>query len=154
MERGKEVVEIVIDDEDDEKRAKSVESKRRPVMALDLNEDAEIDGYKEEEEEEEEDSTTNQASAAAGGCGGGGSSSSNDNSNSSGGSSNNNNDNDNDNKKNSSSGGSNERTGKVRQYNRSKMPRLRWTPDLHRSFVLAVERLGGQESESFYPLAF
>ncbi|GAU39865.1 hypothetical protein TSUD_69130 [Trifolium subterraneum] len=25
------------------------------------------------------------------------------------------------------------------------MPRLRWTPDLHHSFVHAVERLGGQE---------
>ncbi|KAE8728762.1 putative transcription factor KAN4 [Hibiscus syriacus] len=33
----------------------------------------------------------------------------------------------------------------VRQYVRSKLPRLRWTPDLHRSFVHAVERLGGQE---------
>ncbi|XP_027111943.1 uncharacterized protein [Coffea arabica] len=34
---------------------------------------------------------------------------------------------------------------KVRQYNRSKLPRLRWTPDLHLSFVHAIERLGGQE---------
>ncbi|KAG6754968.1 hypothetical protein POTOM_040774 [Populus tomentosa] len=33
----------------------------------------------------------------------------------------------------------------VRQYVRSKMPRLRWTPDLHLSFVHAVERLGGRE---------
>ncbi|KAJ3702199.1 hypothetical protein LUZ61_005904 [Rhynchospora tenuis] len=33
----------------------------------------------------------------------------------------------------------------VRQYIRSKMPRLRWTPDLHLAFVNAVERLGGQE---------
>ncbi|KAF2296291.1 hypothetical protein GH714_037315 [Hevea brasiliensis] len=33
----------------------------------------------------------------------------------------------------------------VRQYIRSKMPRLRWTPDLHLCFVHAVERLGGQE---------
>ncbi|CAA0817760.1 myb-like HTH transcriptional regulator family protein [Striga hermonthica] len=33
----------------------------------------------------------------------------------------------------------------VRQYVRSKMPRLRWTPDLHLSFVHAIERLGGQE---------
>ncbi|KAK8940092.1 putative Myb family transcription factor [Platanthera guangdongensis] len=31
----------------------------------------------------------------------------------------------------------------VRQYVRSKMPRLRWTPELHLSFVHAVERLGG-----------
>ena len=38
----------------------------------------------------------------------------------------------------------------VRQYMRSKMPRLRWTPDLHLSFVHAVERLGGQASKFFY----
>ncbi|CAN5968505.1 unnamed protein product [Sphagnum jensenii] len=35
--------------------------------------------------------------------------------------------------------------GTVRQYLRSKMPRLRWTADLHHCFVHAVERLGGQE---------
>ncbi|PKI47425.1 hypothetical protein CRG98_032181 [Punica granatum] len=33
----------------------------------------------------------------------------------------------------------------VRQYVRSKMPRLRWTPNLHSSFLNAVERLGGPE---------
>ncbi|OWM73340.1 hypothetical protein CDL15_Pgr001454 [Punica granatum] len=38
-----------------------------------------------------------------------------------------------------------ERTTTVRQYVRSKMPRLRWTPELHLAFVRAVERLGGQE---------
>ncbi|XLR19613.1 hypothetical protein S83_047525 [Arachis hypogaea] len=36
----------------------------------------------------------------------------------------------------------------VRQYVRSKMPRLRWTPNLHLSFVHAVQRLEGQESNS------
>ncbi|XP_019178252.1 PREDICTED: putative two-component response regulator ARR19 [Ipomoea nil] len=41
-----------------------------------------------------------------------------------------------------SSGGSG---GGVRQYVRSKVPRLRWTPDLHLCFVQAVQRLGGQE---------
>ncbi|KAE7995854.1 hypothetical protein FH972_000619 [Carpinus fangiana] len=45
----------------------------------------------------------------------------------------------------SGDGEGNERTARVRQYVRSKMPRLRWTPDLHLSFVHAVERLGGQE---------
>ncbi|KAK6929500.1 SANT/Myb domain [Dillenia turbinata] len=35
--------------------------------------------------------------------------------------------------------------GGVRQYNRSKVPRLRWTPDLHLCFVRAVERLGGED---------
>ncbi|KAK4259608.1 hypothetical protein QN277_005922 [Acacia crassicarpa] len=39
----------------------------------------------------------------------------------------------------------NEGKSTVRQYVRSKMPRLRWTPDLHLSFVHAVKRLGGQE---------
>ncbi|XVF55047.1 hypothetical protein PTKIN_Ptkin06aG0005400 [Pterospermum kingtungense] len=33
----------------------------------------------------------------------------------------------------------------VRPYVRSKLPRLRWTPDLHLRFLHAVERLGGQE---------
>ncbi|KAL4585725.1 hypothetical protein LXL04_010349 [Taraxacum kok-saghyz] len=37
------------------------------------------------------------------------------------------------------------RKGRVRQYVRSKMPRLRWTPQLHHAFVNAIERLGGQE---------
>ncbi|KGN50826.1 putative Myb family transcription factor At1g14600 [Cucumis sativus] len=37
------------------------------------------------------------------------------------------------------------RNGSVRQYIRSKVPRLRWTPDLHHSFVLAIERLGGHQ---------
>ncbi|CAL5366368.1 unnamed protein product [Camellia sinensis] len=36
-------------------------------------------------------------------------------------------------------------SGSVRQYVRSKNPRLRWTPDLHLCFVHAVERLGGQD---------
>ncbi|KAG2684332.1 hypothetical protein I3843_10G070400 [Carya illinoinensis] len=33
----------------------------------------------------------------------------------------------------------------VRPYVRSKMPRLRWTPDLHHCFVHAVQRLGGED---------
>jgi len=37
-------------------------------------------------------------------------------------------------------------TNNVRQYIRSNMPRLRWTPDLHLSFVRAVQRLGGPDS--------
>ena len=38
-------------------------------------------------------------------------------------------------------------SGSVRRYVRSKMPRLRWTPDLHLCFLHAVERLGGQDSK-------
>ncbi|WOH15665.1 hypothetical protein DCAR_0935208 [Daucus carota subsp. sativus] len=37
------------------------------------------------------------------------------------------------------------RNGAVRQYIRSKVPRLRWTPDLHQTFVNAIHRLGGQD---------
>ncbi|XP_009791664.1 uncharacterized protein [Nicotiana sylvestris] len=36
-------------------------------------------------------------------------------------------------------------SGGVRQYVRSKTPRLRWTPELHLRFIHAVERLGGQD---------
>ncbi|KAJ0259474.1 Homeodomain-like superfamily protein [Hirschfeldia incana] len=35
--------------------------------------------------------------------------------------------------------------GSVRPYNRSKTPRLRWTPELHLCFLQAVERLGGPD---------
>lgn len=38
-------------------------------------------------------------------------------------------------------------SGSVRQYIRSKTPRLRWTPELHLCFIHAVERLGGEESK-------
>ncbi|AQL09806.1 Putative MYB DNA-binding domain superfamily protein [Zea mays] len=38
-----------------------------------------------------------------------------------------------------------ERSGGVRQYNRSKVPRLRWTPDLHHCFVHAIHKLGGPD---------
>ncbi|XP_071735738.1 uncharacterized protein [Rutidosis leptorrhynchoides] len=36
-----------------------------------------------------------------------------------------------------------ERNGTVRQYIRTKVPRLRWTPDLHKCFVHAIHTLGG-----------
>ncbi|GAV73589.1 Myb_DNA-binding domain-containing protein [Cephalotus follicularis] len=39
----------------------------------------------------------------------------------------------------------NDKKSMVRPYVRSKMPRLRWTPDLHLRFVSAIERLGGQD---------
>uniref|UniRef100_A0A0D9VJD0 HTH myb-type domain-containing protein n=1 Tax=Leersia perrieri TaxID=77586 RepID=A0A0D9VJD0_9ORYZ len=40
--------------------------------------------------------------------------------------------------------GSGGRKGAARQYNRSKEPRLRWTAELHLSFVRAIDCLGGQ----------
>lgn len=51
---------------------------------------------------------------------------------------------------NSTSCGNYRSTKKVRQYVRSKLPRLRWTPELHLSFVSAIDRLGGQESKYTY----
>lgn len=44
-----------------------------------------------------------------------------------------------------SGGGGCGRNGAVRQYIRSKVPRLRWTGELHCSFVQAIEFLGGQD---------
>ncbi|KAE9589236.1 putative transcription factor MYB-HB-like family [Lupinus albus] len=38
------------------------------------------------------------------------------------------------------------REGSVRQYIRSKVPRLRWTHELHRCFVHAIETLGGHHN--------
>ncbi|XP_004234092.1 uncharacterized protein [Solanum lycopersicum] len=49
------------------------------------------------------------------------------------------------NNNNSTSCGDYENNKRVRQYVRSKLPRLRWTPELHLSFVSAIDRLGGQE---------
>ncbi|XP_019418781.1 PREDICTED: transcription factor BOA-like [Lupinus angustifolius] len=37
------------------------------------------------------------------------------------------------------------KTPMVRVYNRSKLPRVRWTPELHRCFVHAVQNLGGED---------
>lgn len=46
------------------------------------------------------------------------------------------------------------REGVVRQYIRSKVPRLRWTPELHRCFVYAIETLGGHYSKYIVPKFF
>ncbi|KAJ6841738.1 two-component response regulator ARR2-like [Iris pallida] len=110
----------------DSRRSRSPKKKRPRRPSLDLNEDALTSGSREEDcdngdgcdDDEEEERSAHEVAAGEGSS------------------------------SNSSSGGDDirKKTSKtVRQYNRSKMPRLRWTPSLHRSFVLAVERLGGQE---------
>ena len=38
----------------------------------------------------------------------------------------------------------------VRQYNKSELPRLRWTTELHELFVEAVEHLGGKDSKFLF----
>ncbi|XP_020097739.1 transcription factor LUX [Ananas comosus] len=138
-EKKGEVVEIFEDEE--EKSAESRRSpkrKRTPPAGLDLNEEVgeseEGGGVEGCDEGEDEDggSTTEVA--------GGGSSSNNSSTN------------DKSCGNNSEKNGDGEAEGggerpSVRQYVRSKMPRLRWTPDLHLAFVHAVERLGGQESK-------
>ncbi|XP_040247345.1 myb family transcription factor MOF1-like [Aegilops tauschii subsp. strangulata] len=43
------------------------------------------------------------------------------------------------------------RSGFVRQYTRSSVPRMRWTAELESSFVGAVERLGGRDSAKVTP---
>jgi len=134
--KDKGVLVEILDDDDGER---SIDNK-----LLDLNEgfdDAESEegeaGDDEEDEGEEGDdggSTTD--------VGGSGSSSNNSSTN------NNTESKKGDNKEGSKSEGSGEqRVPTVRQYNRSKLPRLRWTPNLHMAFVHAVERLGGQESK-------
>nr|XP_010925633.1 uncharacterized protein LOC105048124 isoform X2 [Elaeis guineensis] len=135
-EKEKKVLEICEYEEKSERSVGSFQSpslkKRAPT--LDLNEDVVAEGSEEgeveggDEEEDDGGSTTEVA--------GGGSSSNNSSTNNCS----------NKDKENSGAAeGSGERVPTVRQYIRSKMPRLRWTPDLHLSFIHAVERLGGQE---------
>jgi SMC interacting uncharacterized protein involved in chromosome segregation len=118
----------VLDDDDEEIR--SMDNK-----SLDLNEG--IDTVSEEEgevrddddeEEDDGDSTTDAVGSR---------------------SSSNNSSTNKDSKSKAEGSGGEQRVQSVRPYNRSKLPRLRWTPDLHMAFVHAVERLGGQESKYF-----
>lgn len=41
------------------------------------------------------------------------------------------------------------RSCRVRKYEKSSVPRLRWTPELHDHFVQSVQKLGGKYSKSF-----
>ncbi|XP_020592198.1 uncharacterized protein LOC110032783 [Phalaenopsis equestris] len=95
---------------------------RRPAKSLDLNE--EVDDEKGSKEDEDKGSTSEVMGGREVYCSEHGSSEDGE----------------------GDGGRRGERSGStVRQYVRSKMPRLRWTPELHLSFVHAVERLGGQE---------
>ncbi|WOL02086.1 hypothetical protein Cni_G10805 [Canna indica] len=122
---NKDVVDIHAGDSEKSLRKGRSPSRKRPLEALDLNEDVTTDDDDEVEADGEGEGENSTELVREG-----------DSSNNS--STNNN----------SSSGntreGSSERAT-VRQYVRSKLPRLRWTPDLHIAFVHAVEKLGGQE---------
>lgn len=140
------VEEICEDEEKSEKSERSVGSNRspslkRPAPALDLNEVVAAEGSEEEEEEAAERGDDEDDGGSTTEVAGGGSSSNNSTST---------NNCSNEDKENigGAAEGSGERVPTVRQYVRSKMPRLRWTPDLHLSFIHAVERLGGQESKA------
>ena len=140
---GEEKEKVVM--EDGEKRSSE------PPAVLDLNEgfssegcdggeigeDADEDNEEEEDIDDEGGSTSEVA--GAGRSSSSNSSSTNHNSGS--------NSKDHDMNSSSKGEGGGERAPTVRQYNRSKLPRIRWTPDLHMVFVHAVERLGGQESK-------
>jgi hypothetical protein len=130
--KEKVVVEIL---EDDEKRSSG---NSLPLVVLDLNEGF-AEGSDGDDNEEEDDDDGGSTSEVAGG---GRSSCNNSITNQNSGSNK-----DHDISSSSKAEGRGERVPTVRQYNRSKLPRLRWTPDLHTTFVHAVERLGGQESK-------
>ncbi|CAL4888908.1 unnamed protein product [Urochloa decumbens] len=126
------LVEILEDDEE-----RSADNK-----LLDLNEGFDVESEEGEvgDDEEGEGEEGDDDGGSTTDVGGSGSSSNNSSTN------NNSESKKGDTKEGSKSEGSGEqRVPTVRQYNRSKLPRLRWTPDLHMAFVHAVERLGGQE---------
>ncbi|WOL09104.1 two-component response regulator ARR18-like isoform X1 [Canna indica] len=115
---------------------RSAKRKER-LEELDLNEGVFIDSdwpSREDEVVEDDDDDRGSITEVAGGMGSSNNSSTDDDSNT-----------DNINNKSESGEGDQGAMLTVRQYNRSKMPRLRWTPDLHLSFVHAVERLGGPD---------
>lgn len=134
--------DIVLEDEDDAER--SWENSVPPVI-LDLNQsfgEGSEEGEAGEDgsyDEEDGDCDGGSTSRVAGGSRSSNSSSTNHHTSMS------NKNYDTNNSSSSKGEGSGETAQTVRQYNRSKLPRLRWTPDLHMAFVHAVERLGGQE---------
>ncbi|URE47449.1 Myb-like DNA-binding domain [Musa troglodytarum] len=129
---GEEKDKEVVGGHEDDERSRSP-SQKRPLEVLDLNEDVTIDSSEGEEEEvadgDDDGDGGSSTEMARGGSSSNNSSTGNNCNNKSG----------------DTTEGSSGRAPTVRQYIRSKLPRLRWTPDLHLAFVHAVERLGGQE---------
>jgi hypothetical protein len=140
-EKQKVVMEIVLDDDEKGSSENCV-----PPAVLDLNEgfgegsDGWVVVSEDGDEEEDDDDFEGGSTSEVAGEGRSSSNSSTTNHNSRS-------NKDHDMNSSSKGEGSGERAPAVRQYNRSKLPRLRWTPDLHMAFVHAVERLGGQESK-------
>ncbi|KAJ8470980.1 hypothetical protein OPV22_025323 [Ensete ventricosum] len=129
-------VDVCEDEEKSEERStrrcRSATHKRR-LDQLDLNEGVGSDGGSGDDDDDDDGGSVTEVA--------GGASSSNNSS-----SSNNDSGSNCDNKSSSPAEGFDQiRMPTVRQYNRSKLPRLRWTPDLHISFVRAVDRLGGPD---------
>lgn len=116
-------------------------------LKLDLNEDVYHHDVADEEEQEDENDDEDRGSTTE--VVGERSCSSSSNNNNNNGDDANDEEDEEDENGNTNGEGSSERVPSVRQYNRSKTPRLRWTPDLHLSFVHAVERLGGQDSKLY-----
>ncbi|KQJ94199.1 uncharacterized protein LOC104583488 [Brachypodium distachyon] len=117
--KEKQVLVEILEDEDDGKK-RSMDG----IRPLDLNEGVDVESEEGEVGDEDDDGDDGGSTTDVAGSG----SSSNDVSGSQKG-----------------AGSGEQRVPSVRQYNRSKLPRLRWTPDLHMAFIHAVERLGGQE---------
>ncbi|RZR87744.1 hypothetical protein BHM03_00015207 [Ensete ventricosum] len=133
-EKDKEVVGGHEDDNERSVGSSRSPSQKRPLEFLDLNEDVTIDSSEGEEEEVVADGDDDGEGGSWTEVARGGNSSNNSST-----------DNNCNNKSGDTTEGSSGRAPTVRQYVRSKLPRLRWTPDLHLAFVHAVERLGGQE---------
>ncbi|KAI0522572.1 hypothetical protein KFK09_004952 [Dendrobium nobile] len=135
--RGEKSIEVVeIEDDEEQKNETSEGISCRKKFQLELNLNEEVMAEREHEDDEDNGSTTEVREE------GGGESCSNNNSEEDG------NNNDGDSSKSMEEDGEenrDRRSAAVRQYVRSKLPRLRWTPELHLSFVHAVERLGGHE---------
>ncbi|RWW79769.1 hypothetical protein BHE74_00011917 [Ensete ventricosum] len=136
-EKDKEVVGGHEDDNERSVGSSRSPSQKRPLEFLDLNEDVTIDSSEGEEEEVVADGDDDGEGGSWTEVARGGNSSNNSST-----------DNNCNNKSGDTTEGSSGRAPTVRQYVRSKLPRLRWTPDLHLAFVHAVERLGGQESKA------